>query len=270
MAHQYKPLESELFSRSLNDQPDVAGCLVTLRTLIEDMYASGERQLPAERKLAEQLGIARSTLRNALAILENEKTLVRHVGRGTFLCSGAGAAPPQLQALASSGAFAIDSDAGLSPRELMEVRYALEPATAELAAIAARPSDLAQMQECLRKREEALRLDDYEHWDYALHMSIARATRNSLLTELLDLINRMRKTAAWRQFRRPSVNPDVREISNAHHRGIVDAISRADPPAAFRAMRTHLSEVSDRYRSYSDMHTALSSTHPSQQGVDAD
>ncbi|NYT56877.1 FadR family transcriptional regulator [Eoetvoesia caeni] len=227
--------------------------MVTLRALIQKMYAKGGRQLPPERRLAEQLGTGRSTLRKALTILENEKTVVRHVGRGTFLNSGAETAPPQLQALASSGALAIDSVSGLSPRELMEVRYVLEPATAELAAIAARPSDLKQMRECLRKREQAHRLDDYEHWDYVLHMSIAEATRNSLLTELLDLINRIRKTAAWRQFRRPSVDPDVRAISNTHHREIVDAICRADPSAAFEAMRNHLGEVSHRYQHYSDM-----------------
>lgn len=260
MKYQYNSLVTQ--SSSLNDQPDVAICLVTLRTLIQGMYARGERQFPPERRLAEQLGISRSTLRKALAILENEKTVVRHVGRGTFLSSGAGTAPPQLLALASSGALAIDSAAGLSPRELMEVRYALEPATAELAAIAARPSDLKQMRECLREREKARRLDDYEHWDYALHMSIARATRNSLIIELLDLINRIRKTAAWRQFRRPSVNPEVRAISNAHHREIVEAICRTDPPAAFRAMREHLGEVSNRYQHYSDMQPPSSASPP--------
>lgn len=250
MKYEYKPLVSK--AAALNDQPEVAACLVALRALIQTMYGDGERRLPPERRLAEKLRTGRSTLRKALTILENEQMVVRHVGRGTFLNSGAGTAPPQLLALASSGAFAIDSVAGLSPRELMEVRYALEPATAELAAIAARPSDLQRMRECLRERERARRLDDYEHWDYALHMSIAEATRNTLLTEMLDLINKVRKTAAWRQFRRPSVDPEVRAISNAHHREIVDAICRADPSASFEAMRNHLSEVSHRYKHYSE------------------
>ena len=259
MKYQYKPLSP---TSSLEDQPELAQCLVTLRTLIQELYVNGERKLPPERQLANQLSIGRNTLRKALAVLEDEKSIVRHVGRGTFLCSGAGTSPPQLHALASSGALAIDSVAGLSPRELMEVRYALEPAIAELAAIAARPSDVEQMRECMRKREQAVGLDDYEHWDYALHMSIAKATRNSLLTELLDLINRIRRTAAWRQFRRPSVEPEERAISNSHHREIVEAICRADPPAAFTAMRFHLGQVSHRYERYSDAKVIDSQRQP--------
>lgn len=249
MKYQYKPL---VRTASLEDQPELAECLVTLRTLIQDLYVKGERKLPPERELAHQLGVGRSTLRKALAVLEEEHTIARHVGRGTFLCSGAGTSPPQLHALVSSGALAIDSVAGLSPRELMEVRYALEPAIAELAAIAARPSDLKQMRECMHKREQAVGPDDYEHWDYALHMSIAKATHNSLLTELLDLINRIRQTAAWRKTRIPSVQPEARTTSNADHRKIVEAICRADPHAAFAAMRLHVRQVSNRYQHYSE------------------
>jgi DNA-binding FadR family transcriptional regulator len=251
MQNTYKPLSSA--PESLEDQPELVDCLVKLRTLIQEIYLSGERKLPPERQLAQRFGVGRGTLRKALAVLEDEKTIARHVGRGTFLASGAGAAPPQIQALASGGALAIDSVAGLSPRELMEVRYALEPAIAELAAMAATPADLARIREHLNKREQASGLDDYEYWDYALHMSIAQATHNTLLTELLDLINRIRRTAAWRQFRQPSVEPGERKHSNAHHREVFQAIARADPAAAFNAMRLHLREVAAHYQHYASV-----------------
>lgn len=241
---------------SLDDQPEVASTLARLRQLIEHQLHRMQRQLPPERQLSEQLGVGRNTIRKALALLESDGTVVRHVGRGTFIRSEAGSAPPQLQALALGGALAIDSSVGLSPRELMEVRYALEPAIAELAALAARQPDLEQMQDCMRRREEASQLDDYEHWDYALHMSIATATHNSLLIEMLDLINRMRRSAQWRKFRGPSIKPHQRQVSNAQHRDIVHAICRADPEAAFAAMRTHLNMVSGRYRLYSSAETA--------------
>lgn len=241
---------------SLDDQPEVASTLARLRQLVESQLQRMQRQLPSERQLSDQLGVGRITIRRALAVLESDGTVVRHVGRGTFIRSDAGSAPPQLQALALSGALAIDSSVGLSPRELIEVRCALEPAIAELAALAARQPDLEQMQECMRRREEASQLDDYEHWDYALHMSIATATHNSLLIEMLDLVNRMRRSAQWRRFRGPSVQPHQRQVSNAQHREIVHAICRADPEAAFAAMRTHLNVVSGRYLLHSSAKVA--------------
>jgi DNA-binding FadR family transcriptional regulator len=251
---QYNPLERA--QDSLDDRPEIAETVARLRTHIEIMMQRRERKLPPERQLSAEFGVGRSAIRKALTILENDRVVVRHVGRGTFVGSGAGIAPPQLQALALGGALAIDSSVGLSPRELLEVRYALEPAIAELAALAARAADLEHMRDCMRRREEASDLDAYEHWDFALHMSIAKATHNSVLIEMLDLVNRLRRSAGWRRFRRPSIKPGQRIKSNAQHRAIVQAIAGADPQAAFAAMRAHLDNVSGLYRRYSDVVSA--------------
>src|SRR5690606_27382782 len=124
------------------------------------------------------------------------------------------------------------------------------------AAHAARPTDLEHMRDCMRRREEAYDLAAYEHWDFALHMSIAKATHNSLLIEMLDLVNRMRRSASWRRFRRPSLKPMERSRSNAQHRGIVQAIAAADHQAAFVGMRAHLNNVSGSYQRYSDATSA--------------
>lgn len=282
MTTRYNPLVRA--QDSLDDQPELAETVARLRARIEVMLQQRERKLPPERQLSAEFGVGRNAIRSALAILENDGIVVRHVGRGTFVSSGAGSAPPQLQALALGGALAIDTavgrrrDAstssmsrvapsisariafsaltGLSPRELLEVRYALEPAIAELAAHAARPADLEHMRDCMQRREEASQLDAYEHWDFALHMSIAKATHNSVLIEMLDLVNRLRRSASWRRFRRPSIKPDQRSRSNAQHRAIVQAIAGADPQAAFAAMRAHLDNVSGLYRRYSDVVSA--------------
>lgn len=232
---------------ALDDQPAVAETLAGLRQRIESMLGRHERRLPSERQLAAELGVGRATVRRALAALQSDGTVVRHVGRGTFVASGAGAVPPQLQALALGGALAIDRSAGLSPRELFEVRHVLEPTIAELAALAARRTDVERMQDCLRRREQAWQIDDYEHWDYELHMSIVKATHNSVLIEMLDLVNRLRRSSLWRQFRGPSMKPAARDVSNAQHRAIVDAIARADPAGAFAAMRIHLGRASGKY-----------------------
>ena len=228
---------------SLDDRPEIAEALTHLHGLIQSTLQRGERRLPAERLLALQFNVGRITIRKALTVLEQDGEVVRHVGRGTFITSNAGSPPPQLQALAHAGALAIDTSIGLSPRELIEVRYALEPAIAELAALAAREADLQLILTCTSKREESWRIDDYEHWDHELHISIAKATHNSLLIEMLELVSRLRRTAAWRKFRKTSIDSEKRKISNAQHLKIVQAICRADPQAAFNAMRVHLNAV---------------------------
>lgn len=231
----------------LDDQPEVARTLRALRDRLERQLKTHERRLPPERLLSMELGVGRHTLRRALALLEEDGLVVRHVGRGTFLAGGGGLAPPQLHALTTQGALAIGAAKGLSPRELLEVRYALEPAIAELAASCARPQDIIEMQECLRQRQEATQLDAYERWDYALHMSIAKTTRNAMLIELLELVNRLRRTAGWRKFRHASIQLTEREQSHEQHAAIVAAIARADPTAAFTAMRVHLGAVSGHF-----------------------
>lgn len=205
------------------------------------------RKLPPERDLSQQFSVGRGLIRKALAILEEDGAVVRHVGRGTFITSSAGSAPPRLQALALGGGLAIDGSTGLSPRDLLEARFALEPTIAELAALSARPADVEHLQECMRRREESQRLDAYEHWDYELHMAIANATHNKLLVEMLDLVNRLRRSAIWRQFRTPSIDPLRRHTSNLQHRAIVQAICQTDPAAAFTAMRVHIRHVSGAY-----------------------
>lgn len=227
----------------LDDRPDIAKTLAHLRVTIQGLLQQGQRRLPAERDLAARLGVGRLTVRSALEVLEREGDVVRHVGRGTFITSNAGSPPPQLQALAHAGALAINTQVGLSSRELVEVRYALEPAIAELAALSAREPDLNLILKCMQQREEAWRLDDYEHWDYELHMAIAKATHNSMLVEMLDLVNRMRRTAVWRKFRGPSMDDAKRKTSNQQHREIVLAICSADPQRAFSAMRAHVGHV---------------------------
>jgi DNA-binding FadR family transcriptional regulator len=244
---------------TLDDQPEISRALQHLRDRVESQLRRHERRLPAERELAAELGLGRSAIRAALAILEADGVVIRHVGRGTFIAGGAQVASRQLHALTTQGALAIDTAQGVSPRELMETRLALEPAMAELAALAARPNEIAEMRECLRQREESTALDAYEHWDHELHMCIARSTRNAMLIELLELVNRLRRTGGWRDLRRASILPGERRASNAQHRRIVDAIARADAPGAFAAMRSHLATVSNHYlqQTYTDEHARL-------------
>ena len=220
-----------------------------LNTRVEQLLAVHERRFPPERELAQELGVSRATVREALTRLADEGVLLRHVGRGTFIAGGAQTTPQTLSNLSILGAMAIGHSPGLSPRELLEVRLIIEPGMAGLAASAARPENIQEMQACLREREAATQIDNYEHWDFQLHMAIAKATHNKLLIELLELVNRMRRTAGWRGFRRESIEPSRKALSDQQHRAIVDAISQAEPGLASEAMRRHVGSLIGNYLS---------------------
>jgi DNA-binding FadR family transcriptional regulator len=230
-----------------DDQPSVTAAVLALRAMLDQHLARRERRLPPERALAASLGVSRGIVRRALDVLEQEAAVVRHVGRGTFIASGADDGLPMLRALVTGGALALDAQAGLCPREMLSARLALEPAICELAARTARPDDIDRMEACLRHRASALRADEYDHWDKALHLAIANAADNALLAEMLELLNRKRLTGPWRRFRHVSMSTGSRETSNAQHRAIIDAIRRGEPAEAAAAMRVHLSGVLHAY-----------------------
>ncbi len=84
-----------------------------LRQRIEDRTWPDGGRLPTERSIAEQLGVARNTVRRALDRLEQDGLLIRHVGRGTYLRKAPQHAPILERAQRMQGA---------SPADMMEVR----------------------------------------------------------------------------------------------------------------------------------------------------
>ncbi len=224
-----------------SDPLDLA--LTSLRTMIARDAAAGHRRLPAERELAASLGVSRAAVRKALDILEAEKVIRRHVGRGTFLRAGPEAAAPKAPAVADLPPDFALAAAGVSPRELVDTRFVMEPAIAELAATAARPADVDELRRCVRKRETATEAETYEMWDYALHMAVANATHNALVVQILEHIHRLRRSNDWQRYRRTTLAPARKSVSDPQHRAIVEAIARHDPRAAAEAMRVHIRTI---------------------------
>ena len=109
------------------------------QAILEGSYHFGER-LPAERELAEHFGASRSTVREALKRLEERQLVTRRVGSGTFVNHG-------------SILEGADIAEVTSPLELIEVRLALEPRIAGLAAVKATAKDLQGIERVLSDLE---------------------------------------------------------------------------------------------------------------------
>lgn len=212
---------------------DGQSALVQLRAYLSQRDPTAEPRLPPERELCGLLGVSRGALRKALAVLEAEGDIWRHVGKGTFI----GGPPP-----APVDPLAEIADA-TNPADVMRARILLEPEIAREAALHASAGDLARMQECLVESRRAESWRHYETWDNSLHRAIAEATGNRTLVALFDTLNAIRRAVVWGRLRPIPAGPPASHHSFAEHEAIVRAIADRDRTAAAEAMRRHLQSV---------------------------
>jgi len=202
-------------------------------------YGPGE-QLPTERELARRFRVSRGLIREAINQLSALNILESRHGAGTFvtsLNSNLLFAPLQL-------ALRIDPEVLL---HLFEVRRSLEPFAAGLAAVRATPALLTELQALGARYEaefdgadgtELIKIDE------AIHATIARASRNPLLTAILNSL----ASAAHRGREVTAQLPHVPERSREELRALVAAISDRDPWRSEAAMLRHLIRLEEAAR----------------------
>jgi DNA-binding FadR family transcriptional regulator len=209
------------------------GALTQLRAYLAQHDWPANTRLPPERELGEMLGVSRGELRKALAILEREGEVWRHVGKGTFL----GSRP--IEEISNVAAIAHQTN----PREVIQARLAIEPHIAAEAALTATAEDIAELRSCLRGSEAAASWRHYENWDNRLHRTVAEATHNTVLLALFDTLNAVRRAVVWGRLRVDGDRPPPDHHSFAEHRALVAAIAERDRKATAAAMRLHLLSV---------------------------
>jgi DNA-binding FadR family transcriptional regulator len=189
------------------------------------LLGPGDR-LPPERELADQFGIARSTLRQALMSLTESGHLVAMRGRGggTFVSD----APPLAEnrrAQLSEGRW----------RELLDYRIAVEVGAAVLAAERATPDDLAP----LRRHVETMRTSDftvYRRADVFFHLGVAEAARSArLVAAMTEVQGKMSELIGHIAHPVP-----VLSRSNEQHAALVAALEHGDGWGAAQLVREHL------------------------------
>ena len=219
-------------AEAMNNEP---AALVSLRGYLSRQDISLNSRLPPERELCRELGTSRTALRKALAVLEAEGQIWRHVGRGTFI----GARP----VLNISDIEYLSGQT--SPAQVMESRFAIEPQLARLAALHGTQADFAEMRLCNRRCRAAREWRVYEAWDNKFHRAIAAATHNTLLVSLSDTLNTVRRSTVWGQLRSTTL-PPADHASFHEHDALYEAIAGRDPDLSAECMRVHLRSVRDR------------------------
>ncbi|MGH2860048.1 MAG: FadR/GntR family transcriptional regulator [Solirubrobacteraceae bacterium] len=184
-------------------------------------------RLPAERELCAKLGIARSTLRQALVALGQSGHLhaVRGRGGGTFVVDELPPAPPPRSEL-------IDRWP-----EMWDHRVAAEVGCAVLACRRARATAVTALGELLSAMDESTEdFSTYRQLDVRFHIGLAQATGNPRLVTMATEV----QGAATRLIALIAHPPEVLNSSNVQHRRILAAVTNGDEGAAAREMAEHL------------------------------
>jgi len=212
---------------------DHLGALVQLRAYLAQERLPANTRLPPERQLCDIIGASRGALRKALAVLEAEGSIWRHVGKGTFV-----GAPPGTEHY-----NLVEAAQRTNPAEVMRARIALEPILAGEAALNTRPADIEAMRDCLRRCRTAATWRQYEAGDNRLHKLIADGAHNEVLSAVYDVLAGIRRTVVWGRLRQDGPRPPADHHSFAEHEVIVTAIAERDRLAATSAMQRHLRSV---------------------------
>ncbi len=191
-------------------------------------------QLPAERELAQQFGVSRTAVREAVKALREKGLVEAYAGRGTFVTDGTS----HVMKLSLDRMIRLGQAEDSS--SLVEVREILEPEIAALAANRSEPQHLASMKEAVEVMEGARRDPDaFIEADLDFHLALAEAAANPLILSLIDSIVGLLREQRTKIF---SVDGGP-ERGQYHHKRILEAIEHRDPQGARDAMRAHLRQV---------------------------
>lgn len=216
-----------------------------LLALVQARRLQPGQRLPAERQLATELGVSRTSIREAIQKLTTQGALASRRGDGTYVQSTVPA--EWLQEAVGPLARLLDTDPNYR-YDVLETRHALESSTAWLAAQRATAEDKDRIQRCfdvMMQHQHNGHSELAARADAQFHLSIAEASHNlvlvqvmhSLFTVVLSTVERNRDDI----FRLSE--PQTLQILNVQHHDLMRAILDGDPHRARACIGEHLEHV---------------------------
>lgn len=208
------------------------------RYIADENFAAGDR-LPPERELAQQLGVSRPSVREAMIALDVAGIVDVRVGSGTYVRASLGIP-----------VFARQTDdMGPGIREQFFARKIIEPALAELAAETITPDEIDALEQMVDEAEKLFtRNEPGDEYDFAFHVNLAEASRHSMLAGLVRSLWEMRKAPMWDRFRdRLTIRKSHRLMVISDRRAIIAALRARDGKAARTALKKLLRRAERRY-----------------------
>jgi GntR family transcriptional repressor for pyruvate dehydrogenase complex len=200
--------------------------------VVNGKWKAGDR-IPAERDLCQQLGIARTSLREALKAMELIGMLESRVGDGTFVC-------PRSEFLSRPLLWSFSGANPNQLQEIMEARMTIEESIVSRAAERAGEEEIADIGAAVHAmRENIARGESILDADMAFHLALAAAAQNTVLANAAQLL----RSLMWHWLRYNFMVPDIPQTVLRRHTAIHRAILQHNPAAARKEMRLHLQET---------------------------
>ena len=194
-------------------------------------------KLPAERVLAEQLKVSRSSVREAIRTLELQGLVTSKPGSGTFINT------QSLDAVATLMTSSLIEGIGAGDarlKDIFEVRHLLEPQLAALAAERATPEDVERLSAILvEQQRQIMEGETGVDADTEFHFTLATATHNTALVKVVSAVEDVLRQSRDQTLQQPG-RP---ERSLNSHRQILEMIQAGDHLGARSAMEHHLTAV---------------------------
>jgi len=203
------------------------------QSVVEGSLKAGD-QLPAERELAQQFGVSRTAVREAIKALREKGLVELQPGRGTFITNGTS------HSMRHSLDFMTRIGHNNGSAYLTEVRAALEPEIAAMAAARIQDEHLASLREAIAVMDRSYRCPDaYIEADLDFHLTLAEAVANPIFLSLIDSIVDLLREQRMRIFQVEG-GPERGQL---HHKLILEAVEQRDAQKARLAMSAHLQQV---------------------------
>ena len=197
--------------------------------VVNGLWRPGDR-LPPERELCQQLGIARTSLREALKAMELIGMLNSRVGDGTFVCD-------RSEFLSRPLLWALTGTDHVELRNIMEARLLVEKDLAALAAERGTPEEIEAIERTIPRMREAIgQGHSILEVDMAFHLAVARAAHNDVLLNAVQLLRNLLRHWISLKLQIPAVPALVLE----QHEAIYAGIASRQPDVARKAMWDHL------------------------------
>jgi DNA-binding FadR family transcriptional regulator len=212
-----------------------------IKSLIRSEDLQPGDRLPAERDLAQRLGVSRPSVREAMIALDAAGYIDVRIGEGTFVNHPARPNP----------AFPLnyEFDPGPGPLEQFQARRLIEPDLAFRAAVSATEQEIKVLSSIVDEMARVCpNLGDFDdRLAYDFHISLARSARNGVLSSVVEQLWDLRRSEMWLHLRRRVVNAESRWKALEQRQAILDALKCRDSRGARSAMIDLLERAGRQY-----------------------
>lgn len=201
--------------------------------ILQGVYQKGDH-LPTEKKLIEQFGVSRITVREALKVLCENGVIVKRRGSGSVV---------QMDANDLRGSMNKITDYREAFLNSTKARILIEPSIARELALQATQEEIAQIAEAMTM----------EKTDDQFHHTLVHLTHNPVVEEWFKHLFTLEEGGEYSRLVPPARQKKTAQEFENQHRKIFEAIQNRKPDFAFFYMKEHLEFVYQTYREYFDL-----------------